>query len=233
MTNMDKLNEQLNLLAKAQKPALDTDEKVVAAAEETGVDTDTDKLAGEDAGEGGASASEAGARDDGEGEDDAVLGKSFGIETASGEKVRAYDATTLLKSMAGRLETVEGEIAEDEVRREHLGKSLEVIVDLLKSQDAVIKTQTAAIDTLKKSVAEFGGLGRGRKSVITVAEKPEPALAKSAPPPGMSGQDFMAKALTAQKAGRITAHEIALAENYLNRGAAVPEGIVGRVMGER
>ena len=70
------------------------------------------------------------------------------------------------------------------------------------------------------------------EAVVSVVEKPsagESTMAKSQPE-GMSHELFFAKAFEAQKAGRISGQEIAIAEAYLNKGQSIPEQIVARVM---
>lgn len=236
-SNFEKLAEELEVLAKSQPDDASTEEKVVAAADEAGIDTDKyaddDAAAVDAAAAGGDAAGEEGVDDESDaGGDDDMLGKSFGIETSGGEKVRAYDATGLLKAFAGRIAALEVSSADVEERREHLGKSLELISGLLKSQDAMIKSQAEKIESLQKSVAELGAKGVGRKSVVAITEKPEAALTKSEQD-GMSRPEFLAKAEAAYKAGRISGSEIIQIETFMNRGSAVPEGIVSRVMGNQ
>jgi hypothetical protein len=81
-------------------------------------------------------------------------------------------------------------------------------------------------------ITKLSGEGRGRKAVLSVVEKPAPGastMAKSEPT-GMSPDVFFAKALDAQKLGRISGTEIAIAEASLNRGEAIPAHIVQRVV---
>lgn len=216
-SNIEQLSDELEALAKAKGEDLGTDERIEGAAEAAGVDvsgeghTEPDGDEGDDNGDDG----------DGDGDD---LGKSFSIETASGEKVKAYDATAILKSMSARLETVEGAATDESERREHLGKSMRLIADLLKAQDTQIQDLVSQVSALSRE-------GRGRKTVLTITEKPELAKAiggESAD--GIPAGEFMGKAMDAQKAGRITALDVSIAETALNRGSPVPAHIVNRVM---
>ncbi len=204
MSEFDKLAQDLELLAKSQDEGKETDEKIANAA---GVDEDEDKD-----GDGDTDGDTDG---DAEGEDE-VLGKSYSMER-DGEKVRAYDATALIKSMTARMDGIESTDAEN---REHLGKSLGLIADMLKSQ-------TAEIASLKKSVSDLSGEGRGRKTVLTISEKTS-TLAKSEDPQPTSG-DLMAKCLTAQKAGSITALDVARANVAVENGLTVPGDILARL----
>jgi len=72
--------------------------------------------------------------------------------------------------------------------------------------------------------------------VLTLTEKPgatpnTDTMAKSiGAGDGVTADQFFAKALEAQKSGRITGTEIAVAETYLNKGQPIPSSIVARVM---
>lgn len=238
-SEFSKLAEDLETLAKSQGEMTE-EQKIAAAAAAAGhVEPDGDEgaaaasgdndgdegAAGTDSLEGAAAGADNGNNGD---EGDDVLGKSFDVMTAGGEKVKAYDATALLKSLSERMETIEGSIATNEEDRESIAKSLSSIADLLKSN-------ANEIETLKKSLADMGDQGRGRKAVLTVMEKPQVGtMAKSEGASGAMGRkEFMAKADEAMKAGRISGGELSLAETYLNRGGAVPEEIVSRVMGNQ
>lgn len=233
-SEFEKLATELETLAKAQ-PATEED-KVLAAAKEAGVDT---AAVGESA-EGadgkaadGAAAADGDAGNKGNGDDDDVLGKSFQVVGDDGKPVKAYDATELIKSLNERVAGLETGFEDVAERKEHLGKSLGLISDLLKSQSTQITQQAEQIATLQKSITDMGDQGRGRKAVITVTEKPAPAMTKSMQPEGLTGNAFMAKAMAAQKDGRITALDVSIAEGSLNRGIPVREDIVSRVMGNQ
>jgi hypothetical protein len=136
----------------------------------------------------------------------------------NGETVRAYDATALLKSMTERMDGIESTDAEN---REHLGKSLGMIADMLKAQ-------TAEIASLKKSLGDLAGEGRGRKTVLTISEKSS-TLAKSESVAQTTSGELMAKCLTAQKAGSLTALDVSRANIAVENGLAVPGDILARL----
>lgn len=229
-SEFEKLAAELETLAKAQ-PASEED-KVLAAAKDAGVDTDA---VGEDAAADGGDApsGDGAASGDGDGDEDEVLGKSFDVVGADGEPVKAYDATELIKSMATRIDELETGFADVAERREHLGKSLGLMTDLIKSQSAQITKQAEQLETLQKSVAAMGNQGAGRKAILTLNEKPDLALAKSAQPDGVSGNDLLAKAEAGLKAGRLTASDVSRTEAYLNKGMSPPADLVSRVMGNQ
>lgn len=228
-SEFEKLAAELETLVKAQ-PASEED-KVLAAAKDAGVDT---AAVGEDAAtDGGDAPAGDGDAPAGDGDGDEVLGKSFEVVGDDGQTVKAYDATELIKSMSDRIVELETGFADVAERREHLGKSLGLMTDLIKSQSAQITKQAEQLETLQKSVAALGNQGAGRKAILTLNEKPELALAKSSQPDGVSGKDLLAKAEAGLLAGRLTASDVSRTEAYLNKGMSPPADLVSRVMGNQ
>ena len=211
MSQFDKLMQELGTLQADQEtmtkalPADDgkDEEKIQAAAAESGLDGDGD-------------ADDMGGEPDGDEDDEGkpAMAKSFKFTLEDGTEVEAQDGSELVKSLQSRIEQNEGQMM----------KALETAVGLIKGQGDLIKSMQ---DQMKK----LGGEGRGRKAVVSVVEKPSPGenvLAKSEPA-GMSHDQFFAKAMVAQREGRISGTEIAMAEACLNRGEAIPQNIVQRV----
>jgi len=162
-------------------------------------------------------------KDEGEGEDNDViefdddegkepLKKSFTDE--HGKTVEAVDGTELIKGMTARLDAQDTQFTQ--------------LAALLRESTDLIKSQSAEIAELRSTIKEFGNQGRGRKSVLTVHDKPG-ALHKSEPE-GISANDFMAKAETAFKAGKITGMEISIAESAINHGEQIPDRIAHKVL---
>jgi hypothetical protein len=175
--------------------------KIQAAAAESGLDGDGD-------------ADDMGGEPDGDEDDKPAMAKSFKFTLEDGTEVEAQDGSELVKSLQDRVEKNEGQMM----------KALETAVGLIKGQGDLIKSMQ---DQNKK----LSGEGRGRKAVVSVVEKPSPGegvMAKSEPV-GMSHDQFFAKAMVAQREGRISGTEIAMAEACLNRGEAIPQNIVQRV----
>lgn len=144
------------------------------------------------------------------------LGKSFEITLADGSKVEAQDGTELIKALNTRIDATEGQML----------KALESAVGLLKSQGALIKS-------LQDQVAKLGNEGRGRKTIVSIVDKPDAAaaaLAKSEDK-GVTPEAFMAKALTALKDGKISGSDLSLAEACVNRGTQIPANIISSVLG--
>lgn len=209
MSQFDKLMQELNGLQADQElmtkalPADDgeDEEKIQAAAAEGG--SDHQEPDGDEDGEG-----------EGDGDaDNKPMAKSFKFTLEDGTEVEAEDGTELVKSLQARVETTEQTMA----------KALEQTLNLVKGQSELIKSMQ---DQIKK----LSGEGRGRKTVVSVVEKPVGTMVKSMQPEGVSPDEFFAKALTAQREGRISGSEIALAETMLNRGQQIPPAILQRVM---
>ena len=213
-SEFEKLAAELEVLAKAQ-PATEED-KVLAAAKEAGVDTDqigdTKNPDAEDDADG------VDGPDGDDDEDDEVLGKSFQAVGADGQPVKAYDATDLIKSLSSRMADVEAATSGD---KEHLGKSLTLMADMLKSQ-------ADQIDTLQKAVVAMSKLGTGRKAVLTVNEKPEPAMMKSAPQ-AMNTETFMMKANAAFNAGKISGKDLTVCDVSLRHGESIDAGLINKI----
>lgn len=209
MSQFEKLMGELSQLGTDQEtmtkalPADDgkDEEKIQAAAAESGLDGDGDE-------------DDMGGEPDGDEDDKPAMAKSFKFTLEDGTEVEAQDGSELVKSLQDRVEKTEG----------NMFKALETAVSLIKGQGDLIKSMQ---DQIKK----LGGEGRGRKAVVSVVEKPGPGegvMAKSEPT-GMSHDQFFAKALAAQREGRLSGTDIAIAESCLNRGEAIPQNIVQRV----
>lgn len=208
MSQYQKLLEELDTMAKSL-PADGDDEKIATAAGEGNPDADgdgkndvTDEGGDATGGEGG---------DDG----DDVMGKSFALTLDDGTELEAVDGTELVKSLISRVETNETTVL----------KALESAVGLIGKQGSLIKS-------LQDQVKALAGQGRGRRTVVSVSEKPQAGvMAKSEQSgDGISGGEFMVKALAAQAEGRLTGLDVARAESALNRGTPVPQDIVNRVI---
>jgi hypothetical protein len=144
---------------------------------------------------------------------DELLGKSMKMTDEDGNKVEAIDGTELIKSLTDRLTAQETAFA---------GQS----ADLL----AVMTKQTDMIKSLTEQVNVLASSGRGRQSVVSIAEKPDPLALQKSQPQGMSGDEFMVKAMDANKAGRLSSMDVAVAEGSLNKGLPVPAEIVAKVL---
>ncbi len=180
-------------------------------SEEGATDPDTaDADAAADAGDPAAAA----------GEDKDTLAKSFKIKLEDGTEIEAEDGTELGKALTDRLDKSEVSML----------KALGTSVALLKSQAKAIADQGELIKSLQDQVSKLGGEGRGRKTTVTVLAKSSSAAGKKDEPEGVTPQEFLVKAMSAHSAGKISGHELSLAEGYINRGTQVPEQIVSKVL---
>lgn len=151
--------------------------------------------------------------DDDDVDDKQPMAKSV-TAVVDGEEVEAVDATELIKSLIGRVETQESVLA----------KALETTLGTIKAQGEMIKS-------LNARVAKLAGEGKGRKTVLTIAEKPAAGetIAKSEPE-GLTNQQFMAKAHAAFSAGKLSGVELTTADVALRTGQAVPPGIIAKAL---
>lgn len=197
----------------AELSSLSADQETMAKALPADDGKDEEKIQAA-AGEGGSDGDAEDADEEGDG-GDKPMAKSFKFTLEDGTEVDAQDGTELVKSLQDRIAATEVTMA----------KALGSAVELIKGQASMIKS-------LSDSVKKLGGEGRGRKAVVSVVEKPAPGaspMAKSEPA-GVSHEVFFAKAMAAQKEGRLSGMDIAMAESCLNRGEVIPQSIVARVM---
>ena len=217
MSQYEKLLEELETMAKAM-PGDDAadDDKIAAAAANANPDADGDgenDVTGDDLNPEGLGDEGEG---EGDGDDEETMGKSFALKLEDGTELEAIDGTELVKSLMARVESNEGTVM----------KALGTAVDLLGKQGDMIKS-------LQDEVKKLAGEGRGRKTVVSVSEKPVAGatMAKSqGAADGLSANEFMAKALAAQASGRLTGLDVARAESALNKGLPVPQDVVNRVI---
>lgn len=181
-----------------------------------GTDDKKIQAAAEEGGSGDGKSAEGDADNKGDGDDkDKPMAKSFKVTMPDGTEVDAEDGTELVKALNQRLDANEAE----------LGKAFAGVIGLLKGQAEMIKS-------LSEQVKKLGGEGRGRKAMVTISEKKDVTtpLAKSEAKDGLTGEQFMAKAMSAQKEGRINGFQVSLAEACLNKGQEIPADIVQRVL---
>lgn len=197
------------------------DDKVKAAAAEAGATLPQDSGEGGEGDEGGEDDEDSPnpADPDDEEDNNPPMAKSF-MYDADGEPVEIVDATEMLKALSARVEQAETGTA----------SALSAAVTLLKSQDAALRTQGELIKSLAAKVESIGSQGRGRAAVVSVAEKPSAGTLAKSEPVGLNPGEFMAKALEAQRAGRLTGRDVSIAEGYLQKGMPVPAEIINRVL---
>ena len=221
--SFEQMADELELLAKSrkqeEKEVEDDDEKKIADAADGGGDAAAElpggdvKEADEAEGEDGESES-----DEKGGKKGKPFGKSF-MANIDGKEVEAFDATDLIKSLSAQVEEINGQRAAENAS---LTKALNTTHEILKSQGEEIAMLKSQIETLSNA-------GRGRKTVVTIAEKQTSAPLAKSQSGGVSSGEFMAKCLAAQKSGRISAFDVGRANIALESGLAVPPDVVARM----
>lgn len=185
----------------------DADDSDDLDAEDLGTDDDDDDDVDEDDSDDD--------EDDEDDEDDDLFGKSFAVRTADGNVVRAVDGVAVISRLRNEIRG----------QNEELARSLVALTKVVKKQAQMIKS-------LRMDLAAKAASGRGRKAVLTVHEKPAAGrqMAKSQRAE-ISGEEFLLKAIDAQRNGRITGVEVAIAEAAINNRQQVPDHIVKKVLG--
>jgi hypothetical protein len=136
--------------------------------------------------------------------------KALKVTDAAGVETDGVDATEFLKALQEGQATLEANSA----------AGLAAVLGLVKSQGELIKS-------LHEQVSQLGQSGRGRRSVLAIAEKPGPtedlakALTDEKKPTGMPREEFFSKALDAAKSGAISYHDVNHSETLVN-GGGVP-----------
>lgn len=225
MSNFSKLLEELDALTKAMP--LDGEDKG-EEGDGDGVSPNSDIDSEQDderiqaaAGEGDGDAD--GGEDAGDGDED-MLGKAMEVTLDNGEKVQALDGTELVKSLIQQTKAQEQELIE-------AATALTQTVNMVKSFQQVITKQDALIKSLQESVETIGKQGRGRRTVISIHDKPDGEGADLNKAMGMTVDQFLTKSLDAMKEGKITGTDVSRIESYLNRGMQVPEALIKKVAG--
>lgn len=211
---LDALGTETEEMKKALEAGADQGDEQIQAAAAAGGEGEGEEGKKPEGDEAAAAAAAAAA---GEDEEDELMGKSFMIEMEDGSKVEAFDGTQMMKSLQAQVTAANQRYTEMESRST---QALEKATGLLKQQGEMLKS-------LQTTVQELQNAGRGRKAVITMADSGAQALQKSEQ---MTGPQFMAKALTAQGKGLVTGADVARMESYLNRGIAIPQDLVDRVL---
>lgn len=196
------MSDEFNELLKSLEAAADETETMAKAIP-------SDEAADDENIEDAADGDEANPEDADDADEAAPMAKSM-TTIVDGEEVEAIDATEILKSLGDRVDANSSVLA----------KALDTTLKALSSQNALIKS-------LSDKVEKLSGQGRGRKTVVTVHERQGSTMAKSEPEVVQPGQ-ILAKALSAQAAGRLTASDVSKVETALNIGASVPADIAAK-----
>lgn len=212
MSDFNALLDELNLLAaeplaKANPDADDTqdDDDIKAAAD--GDADDDGEFDGDDATDD---------HDDHDG--DEMLGKSFTVTLADGSQVEAYDGQAAFQNLQDQVSAL----------RDETGQALAQIAQALGQSTNLIKSLRTDNQSLKSQLTAIGQQGRGRKSALLVHEA---VTGEAAKPAAAGPHDIMAKALDAQRAGRISGTDVARIDAYLGRGAMPPESLLAQIGG--
>ena len=144
---------------------------------------------------------------------DAEFGKSFEFVDENGQKHEAVDATELVKSLLDRQQATEGALA----------KAMETMVGALQKQGELIKSLTAKVEQVSTQ-------GRGRKSLVSVTEKPDAGTLTKSEQPGITSDDFFAKANAAFDAGKLSGKELTTIDVCRRGGYQIDPALISKVL---
>ncbi len=131
-----------------------------------------------------------------------------------GEEVDAVDATEIIKSLQDRVLGVE-----------------ETLVKALQTTLNTVKTQGDMIKSLQEKFAKISSQGSGRKTVLSIVEKPEvggETMVKSEQ--GITPDAFFAKAQAAFDSNKITGLELTTIDVSLRSGQALPPELIAKTL---
>jgi len=194
--------EQSSTLAKSLPADDGEDDKAIQAAAADGADANNDDQDKNPEDADGVS----------DGDNDDTMAKSMVID---GEEVKVIDGDEILKSLGdlgGRLTTHE-----------------QMLVKALEATNGALKQQNDLIKSLSEQVATLSNQGRGRKTVLAVHEKKDPVTLAKSDAPTITGHEIMAKALDAQKSGKLSGLDVSRIENHLNAGLGVPADVLAKL----
>lgn len=162
------------------------------------VEGDDDKMIAAAAGD------EQGHEEDEEGEEgEKDILKSFAVTLENGERVEAYDATAMLKAMHGQASRQADTITQLQRRLAGADAVIQKMPTLLKAMQEQLAAQGEMLKALRGEPA-------GRRTVTQAAAPPAPTK--------MARGELMAKALGAQRAGRLSMGDVAVIEARVNAG---------------
>lgn len=214
MSRFDELLTDLEEIAAAdalaKASAMEEDELLAKASH---AEPDEDNEGGESDGDEDNESNEGDEDDDGD-EDD-TMSKSFHLTLPDGTEAEAIDGTLLIKSL-----------------RDEMTEDFQGLAKAIKAQTALIKSLHADNQSLRAQVETLAKSGRGRKSaVLTVHEKPDVGTPADAQPEKPEPRGLMAKALDAQRAGRLSSIEVSTLDLLLGAGKPVPETLLAKIGG--
>ena len=162
--------------------------------------------------------------EEGEDEDDKdkaageMLGKAM-TAVIDGQEHEVVDGTALVKAL----------MAEQATQGDALTKALANTLSLIKGQGALLKAQADEIALLKADLQRLGGLGAGRKSALSIHDKPGTEGASQAGET-VSIDQLMVKANDAFSTGRISGRELAVVDVSVRSNVAIEPALLGKIM---
>ena len=142
-----------------------------------------------------------------------------------GKNVEALDGTALIKSLMDTCEVLSKKVDESE---NIVAKALGTAVTLIKAQGEKIANQANLIKALQENVGEIGNEGRGRKTLLSIIDKP--GILAKAEDGAMTGAEFFAKANQAFDKKMITGKDLTIIDVSMRQNQAIDPGLVQKVL---
>lgn len=210
--------------SKAQ--SLEDDQKIEAAAGDAGGEAAEaaagDGSANADEGAGADCGADCGAGDgneeeeeEGEGES---FGKSFSLTLDDGSTVEAFDGVEMLKSFGEKMDAIAAGSQ----------SALQGALAVINKQNEVIEKQGQMLKSLQADVTRLANSGAGRKSVSAIQTPAAEEFNKSEASES-SPHELLAKCLSAQATGKISAFDSSRANIAVEMGMPIPADIVARL----
>lgn len=184
---------------------LETLSKALPAVDDEGHDDDAAAEAAADEDE--AELSAAGAED---GEE--PFGKSFTVTLEDGTEAEAFDGTAMLKALHDENVALRSQ-------GEDMAKALTGLGGLVKGLHAALSEQAEMLKSLRGEVRKLGAQGNGRRTTLSLHEKPSPVEPKRE---GLSVGEVFAKAESLIGAGKLNALQAGKLTASLNSGRGIP-----------
>jgi len=158
-----------------------------------------------------------------EGEDDAKIAAAAADSKCMTKSEAGAGADEGDEEMVDATELVKSLMDKQDAASTMLAKAIETMT-------ATVSKQTALIKSLSDEVKALKGQGRGRKTVVSVTEKPDALIAKSHNDSGVTPQEFFAKAEKMFDDGSLTGKELNTISVCMRMGQAPDASLVAKVL---
>ena len=187
------------------------DKKIKKAAGAAGEGREGGEAEGTEGGEGSGDLEE---------EEGQPFGKSFTVQLPDGTTQEAYDGTELLKA----LHAENGALRADLVGA---GNAFNAALGVMRAMQAQQTKQGGMLKSLTAEVTALRGQGTGRRSALSVHDKPATTTGGDGRPT-VKPADVMHKAMALFNEGKMSGSDVRRIEAYQGRGIVAPPDVLER-----